>query len=163
MFFVEDIPCLDRLIKPFHPVHARSFFYKGLSRFKKEISQDWVTGAFFLIKNDVFKKAGCFDEDYFMYTEEVDLCFRIKKLGYDVFYLPKWEIIHLGGASSTKEFPILSEYKGMKLFYQKNMPLWQYPFLRLFMKSGAFLRALIFGLIEGKEAHRVYVKAFKIA
>ena len=163
MFFIEDIPLLDRFIKPFHPVHSKSFFYKGLDQFENLRIQDWVTGAFFLIKSELFNRVKGFDEDYFMYTEEVDLCFRIKKLGYDVFYFPEWEIIHLGGASSNREFPILSEYKGIKLFYAKNMPSWQYPFLRFFLKSGAFLRALIFGLFNGKEAFNSYVKAFKIA
>lgn len=163
MFFIEDIPFLDKLIKPFHPVHAKSPFYKGLNQFKKIRNQDWVTGAFFLTKKDVFEKAGRFDEDYFMYTEEVDLCYRIKQLGFNVMYLPEWEIVHLGGASSTKEFPILSEYKGVKMFYRKNMTNWQYPFLRLFLKCGALLRALIFGIVDGKGAYNVYVKAFKIA
>ena len=116
-----------------------------------------------MIKKCVYEKAGGFDENYFMYTEEMDLCYRIKKMGYDVMYLPEWEIFHLGGASSNKEFPVLSEYKGVKLFFQKNMPAWQFPFLRIFLKCGALLRALIFNLFNGKEAYSVYIKAFKIA
>jgi GT2 family glycosyltransferase len=96
-----------------------------------------------------------------MYTEEVDLCFRIKKQGLRVFYLPEWDIVHLGGASSTKEFSILSEYKSMKIFYKKNMPSWQFPFLRLFLKSGALIRATLFRILEGKEAYEVYIKAYK--
>ena len=163
MFFIEDIPLLDKFIKPFHPVHTKSPLYKGLGQFSKSRDQDWVTGAFFLTRRDIFEKAGRFDEDYFMYTEEVDLCYRIKKMGYEIRYLPEWEITHLGGASSNKEFPILSEYKGIKLFYEKNMPLWQMPLVRLFLKTGALLRALIFGVLDGKEAFDVYVKAYKIA
>lgn len=161
MFFIEDLPFLDRVIKPFHPVHSSSFFYKGLGQFKKARNQDWVTGAFLLTKADVFKKVGGFDEDYFMYTEEVDLCFRIKKLGKNIWYLPEWQIIHLGGASSHKEFPILSEFKSIKLFYKKNMPDWQYFWLRLFMKAGTIFRSIIFGLINGKEAYRLYARAFR--
>jgi len=163
MFFLEDVPFLDRLVKPFHPVHSKSIFYNGLGYFKKERRQDWVTGAFFLIKKEIFEKAGGFNPDYFMYTEEVDLCYRVKKMGYDIAYLPQWEIIHLGGASSTKEFPIISEYKGIKLFYKKNMPTWQYPLMRAFLKGGALIRSLIFGILDGKAAFVTYVKAFKIA
>ncbi len=163
MFFVEDIPLLDLYIKPFHPVHKKSFFYKGLSQFNKEREQDWVTGAFLLTRKGIFDKVNGFDEDYFMYTEEVDYCYRVKKMGLRVFYLPKWKIIHLGGASSTKEFPIISEYKGIKIFYKKNMPNWQFPFLIFFLKAGALLRALIFGLIEGRKAYEIYIKAFKVA
>ncbi len=98
-----------------------------------------------------------------MYTEEVDLCWRIKKRGWQVWFLPKWNIIHLGGASSTSEFPILSEYKGIKLFYRKNKPGWQMPLVRLFLKGGAALRIPFFGLIKGKEAAKTYAKAFKAA
>ncbi len=163
MFFLEDIPILDRFIKPFHPVHEQSPFYKGLNRFDSEMQMDWVTGAFFLIRKEVIEKVGYFDEDYFMYTEEVDLCFRIKKGGWNVYYTPYWSITHLGGASSTSEFPILSEFKGIKLFFKKHMPTIQYPLVRLFLKSGAILRMFILGIFKGKEAVKIYAKAFKLA
>jgi GT2 family glycosyltransferase len=163
MFFLEDIPFVDRLIKPFHPMHPQSPLYKGEGFFKKAHQRDWVTGAFLLTRKDIFDEAGGFDEDYFMYTEEVDLCWRIKKKGWQVWFLPKWNIVHLGGASSTSEFPILSEYKGVKLFYKKNKPAWQMPLVRLFLKGGAALRIPIYGLIKGKEAAITYAKAFKAA
>ncbi|MEJ2441351.1 MAG: glycosyltransferase family 2 protein [Patescibacteria group bacterium] len=162
MFFLEDIPFLDKIIKPFHPMHPHSF-YKGESFFKKPHQRDWVTGAFLLTRKEILDDVGVFDEDYFMYTEEVDLCWRIKKKGWQVWFLPKWDITHLGGASSTKEFPILSEFKGVKTFYKKNKPEWQMPIARLFLKGGAFLRILFFGLLKGKEAAVVYAKAFKEA
>lgn len=163
MFFLEDIPFVDRLIKPFHPMHPQSPLYKGEGFFKKAHQRDWVTGAFLLTRKDIFDEAGGFDEDYFMYTEEVDLCWRIKKKDWQIWFLPKWNITHLGGASSTSEFPILSEYKGVKLFYKKNKPAWQMPLVRLFLKGGAVLRMLLFGLIKGKEAAIIYAKAFKAA
>jgi GT2 family glycosyltransferase len=163
MFFLEDIPFLDTLIKPFHPVHGQSFIYSGTKQFEKKRKQDWVTGAFMLIPEKVLNKVGAFDEDYFMYTEEVDLCFRIKKAGYLIWYLPEWWITHLGSASSTKEFPLLQEYKSMKLFYKKHMPEWQMPVLRTFLKLGALLRIPIFGLLKGKEVSKIYAKAFTIA
>ena len=163
MFFLEDIPFVDRLIKPFHPMHPQSPLYKGERFFKKAHQRDWVTGAFLLTRKDIFDEAGRFDEDYFMYTEEVDLCWRIKKKGWQIWFLPKWDITHLGGASSTSEFPILSEYKGVKLFYKKNKPAWQMPLVRLFLKGGAALRVPLFGLIKGKEAVTTYAKAFRAA
>jgi len=163
MFFLEDIPFLDRFIKPFHPMHPNSFFYKGTAFFEKEGERNWVTGAFFLMKKEVIAKTGSFDPDYFMYTEEVDLCFRIKKAGWKIWYLPKWNIIHYGGGSSTSEFPILSEYKGIKIFYEKRMPKWQYPVVRTFLKLGALKRIFIFGLLKGKGAAKTYAKAFILA
>jgi GT2 family glycosyltransferase len=163
MFFLEDIPLVDRLIKPFHPMHSQSPLYKGERFFKKAHQRDWVTGAFLLTRKEIFEKVGGFDQDYFMYTEEVDLCWRIKKKGWQIWFLPKWNITHLGGVSSTSEFPILSEYKGVKLFYKKNKPAWQMPLVRLFLKGGAALRIPFFGLIKGKEAAITYAKAFKAA
>ena len=94
-----------------------------------------------------------------MYTEEVEYCYRIRQAGYEIWYLPDWSITHLGGASSTKEFPILSEYKGVKLFYKKHMPSWQYPLLRFMLWSGALLRIVLFFLLKGPDAAKTYVKA----
>lgn len=163
MFFLEDLPILDKLIKPFHPMHGQSPFYKGEGLFKIELERDWLTGAFFLMRRKVYEQVGLIDKDYFMYTEEVDYCYRVKKLGWKVWYLPRWKIIHYGGASSTREFPILSEYKGIKTFYRKHKPEWQTPLLRLFLKMGAFIRIFLFGALKGKEAAVTYVKAFSEA
>lgn len=163
MFFIEDLPLIDRLIKPFHPMHGQSPFYRGEGMFSDEKEVDWMTGAFFLIRKEVLEQVGHIDEDYFMYTEEVDFCFRAKKKGWKVWYLPKWKIIHYGGASSTSEFPILSEYKGIKIFYKKHMPAWQYPILRIFLKAGAAMRIILFGVLKGKEAMVTYAKALQQA
>ena len=163
MFFLDDIPLLDIIIKPFHPMHEKSFFYKGEGFFKKTSQRDWVTGAFLLTRRRVLDEVGFFDEDYFMYTEETDLCYRAKQKGWQVWYLPKWAIVHLGGASSASEFPILSEYKGIKLFYKKHMPGWQGPVLRGFLKVGALLRICLFGVLKGGSYAKVYAKAFQIA
>lgn len=161
MFFIEDIPFFGNLIKPFHPMHDHSFISKNEKYFEKKKELDWVTGAYMIVRSDVIKKAGLFDEDYFMYTEEVDLCFRIKKLGYSVYYLPKWDIIHYGGASSTKEFMIVNEFRGVKTFYKKNYAPWKYIVLTFLLRSGCLLRAVLFGIIKGKEAYQSYVKAYK--
>jgi GT2 family glycosyltransferase len=63
---------------------------------------DWVPGAFSIIASDVLKKAGFFDETFFLYFEEVDLCKRIKSLGYRVMYWPDIVVVHLGGESSKQ-------------------------------------------------------------
>jgi len=162
MFFLDDLPFFDRLIKPYHPMHAWSPLYKGEAYFKKLHKQDWVTGAFFLIRKEVIDKIGYFDEDYFAYVEEVDYCFRAKKEGWEVVYLPKWEIIHYGQATTGSEFATIKELEGVKIFYKKHQPAWKMIPLRLFLKSGVILRFFLFGLLKGKESARVYAKAFKV-
>ena len=77
--------------------------------------------------------------------------------------MPAWRIVHLGGASSTAEFPIISEYNGVKRFYRKFYPKWQYPILRFLLKIGALGRMVLFGILEGKDAFKTYKKAFKKA
>lgn len=163
MFFLEDIPILDRVIKPFHPMHPESPFYKGESFFKKKSERDWITGAFFLARSELTDKVGFFDEDYFMYVEEVDYCYRAKRQGWKVWYLPKWSITHYGGASAGGEFTLISEYKGIKIFYRKHKKAWEQALLSFFLKAGAVVRTILFSLIGKNRLAKIYVKAYKIA
>jgi GT2 family glycosyltransferase len=159
---IQDIPFVDSIIKPFHPYHSKALFFKGDSFYKSEKELDWVTGAFLLTRRNILEDIGGWDEKFFMYVEEVDLCYRVKKLGYKIWYLPKWNITHLGGASSkTSEFSLISEYEGVKKFYKKFYPAWQMPILRLILKIGALGRIVLFGLTEGGATAKIYAKAFK--
>lgn len=63
-------------------------------------SVDWVPGAFLIIRADALAKVGYFDEQFFLYYEEVDLCRRLDAAGYEISYWPQIEVVHLGGESS---------------------------------------------------------------
>ncbi len=63
---------------------------------------DWVPGAFSIIRGEVLRKVGLFDPRFFLYSEEVDLCRRIKQAGYQIWYWPEVRIIHIGGESSRR-------------------------------------------------------------
>ena len=63
---------------------------------------DWVPGAFSIIRSDVLDRLGFFDPAFFLYSEEVDLCRRIKSAGYQVWYWPDIVVIHIGGESSRQ-------------------------------------------------------------
>ena len=63
---------------------------------------DWVVGAALLVRREVVTQLGGFDEGYFMYSEELDLCRRIKKAGWQIVYLPSAQIIHHEGKSSEQ-------------------------------------------------------------
>lgn len=156
---IQDLPYIDSIIKPFHPAKEKSFS-KNDEFYKRTREIDWVTGAFMLIRREVINDIHYLDEDYFMYTEDTDFCFRAKEKGWRVVYNPKWSITHFGGASSIKEFPILSEYKNIKLFYKKHYPAWEYPILRFFLKVGALGRMVVLGTMKGKENAKIYAKAF---
>jgi GT2 family glycosyltransferase len=61
---------------------------------------DWLPGAFVIIRREVLERVGWFDERFFLYSEEVDLCRRIKAAGYQIWYWPEIVVVHLGGESS---------------------------------------------------------------
>ena len=62
----------------------------------------WATGACMFVKNNVYWEAGGLDEDYFAHMEEIDLCWRIQKLGYDIYIEPKSFVYHVGGGTLNK-------------------------------------------------------------
>jgi len=163
MSFIDDLPFVDKLIKPYHPMHPWSFLHKNEGYFTKAHEQDWVTGAYYLIRDKAMKQVGYFDEDYFAYVEEVDYCYRTKEKGWKVWYLPKWKTIHYGQVTTGSEFAMTSEFKGLKLYYKKHMASWKMPVLRFLLKFGALLRIIIFGLIKGSNTAKIYAKAFKQA
>lgn len=85
------------------------------------IDTDWVSGAAMFIRKNIFEKAGGFDEKYFMYFEDIDLCKRIKNSGYKVLYVKDCYITHLIAQS-----PLLFNqrkniyYKSQDYFYKKH-------------------------------------------
>lgn len=159
---IQDFPFVDFIIKPFQPMKEKSFS-RNISFYTKERDVDWVTGAFLMTRRKVIEGIGGLDEDFFMYGEDVDFCFRAKEKGWRVKYLPQFSITHFGGASSVREFPFIQEYKSMKIFYKKHYPGWQYPILRFFLKIGALGRIIVLGLLRGKEYAKIYAKAYSVA
>lgn len=67
------------------------------------IKTEAVSGACLLAKREAFEAAGQFTSDYFMYGEDVDLCYKVEKAGWDVLHLGSAIVIHHGGQSSNKE------------------------------------------------------------
>jgi hypothetical protein len=83
---------------------------------------DAISGSFMMMKKEVYEKVGGFDEQFFMYGEDLDLCYRIQQNGYKVYYYPGTQIIHYKGESTkrssldeTKHF-----YNAMHLFVKKH-------------------------------------------
>ncbi len=154
MSFLDDLPRGD-LLKPYHVDHDR--FYK------RERQVDWVTGAAMFVRRDVFESLGGFDEKIFLYGEDVDLCYRIKKVGFKVIFSPAAIVIHLGrGSSKLINIPaIVGEYSGVLYFYKKSKGTLAQILLKILLKAGAILRILIFGVILGrKELLKAYWRAF---
>ncbi len=88
----------------------------------KTYEVDAICGAFMFIPKVVLDKVGYFDEDYFMYGEDLDLCYRIKKAGYKIFYYPEVTTIHFKGESTKKTnlSYVNNFYGAMNIFVRKN-------------------------------------------
>lgn len=80
-----------------------------------------LVGAFMLMKKDVFNQVSGFDEDYFMYGEDIDLSYRIHKLGYNNIYMGSTTVIHFKGESTLKDEHYAQRFYGaMQVFYKKH-------------------------------------------
>lgn len=89
----------------------------------KTCSIDCIMGAFMLVPRVVIDQVGMLDEDYFMYGEDIDWCYRIKGAGYQVMYYPEVRIFHHKKASGIeKRNPKVIEafYDSMMIFYRKH-------------------------------------------
>jgi GT2 family glycosyltransferase len=89
----------------------------------KICSVDCIMGAYMLVSREVIEKVGLLDEDYFMYGEDVDWCYRIKQAGFQIIYYPKVRIYHYKKASGIgKRNPKTVEafYDAMGIFYKKH-------------------------------------------
>lgn len=84
---------------------------------------DSICGAFMMIRKDIFDCVNGFDEDYFMYGEDLDLCYKIKKSEHKVFYFAGTSIIHYKGESTKKSSMsyVSNFYGAMRIFVQKNL------------------------------------------
>lgn len=104
---------------------------------------DAVIGAFMFARADIIKDLKGFDPEFFMYGEDIDLCFRTKKLGYTVDYVHSTSIIHFKGESTKRSTinDVKHFYDAMRIFAVKHYG--KSSIFLLFLKTGIFLRSLI--------------------
>ena len=100
--------------------------YLSRSEIETPVEIDRISGACFLLRRKIIKEVGLLDEKIFLYSDDADLCFRIRKKGWKIIYFPKVKIIHYGGKTTGgdfKPFPfccgVESEYYYFKKHYNK--------------------------------------------
>jgi len=82
---------------------------------------DWVSGACLLVRREALPQVGGFDEAFFMYFEDNDLCLRLRQAGWQVFYCPQVSITHLGGQSLKQNATAQRVYQdSLVYFYRKH-------------------------------------------
>lgn len=114
------------------PERLKTKFSPEQSKHNKELSVDWLVGAFLFTKLSYYKAVGGFSEDYFLYAEDMDLCYKYHLHNLSVLFDPKISIKHIGGVSeretnSSKSLKLLNSFcifsnkynlnKNIKTFY----------------------------------------------
>jgi len=124
------------LLTTLHLLLRSSHFPSHTPEGSQEVREaDWVSGACLMARREVVEQVGGFDEAYFMYSEEVDWCWRARQAGWRVYYVPQAEVVHWGG-QSIRRVPLQKRaqvYRGKWLFFHK--------------RRGRFYAALFRGLL----------------
>lgn len=127
----------EKLFTNFKKNNSKSYYRNDIE--ENAIAEvDVITGAFLLTKKEVYEKIGGLDEAYFMYGEDIDLCYTFLRNGYQNFYYGKVSILHHKGESTIKDEVYLNRFYGaMQIFidkyYKESKPV-QYSFLKAGLK-----------------------------
>lgn len=139
--------------------------YWGITRYspKNLRGVNWVSGACILTKKHYLNSINGFDENIFMYMDEVDLLYRAKKHAYRTFFYPNAKFIHLGSASSgNRKYPILQVFNGLMYFYKKHYSKPDQILLKIMLKLKALIGLAIGQIFNNKYLKETYGKAFEM-
>jgi riboflavin kinase/FMN adenylyltransferase len=160
---------IDYLGYPF--CRGRIFTYNEEDRGQYDTAQEcfWAAGAAFFIRAGLYHRFGGFDGDYFAHNEEIDLCWRLKRAGYQVWCFPESVVYHLGGGTLEYENPrkVFLNFRNSLFTLLKNEPAaklcWLLP-ARLLLDGLAVLRFLLKGQYKAigavLRAHFSFYKQF---
>jgi GT2 family glycosyltransferase len=119
----------------------------------EETEIDALAGAFALISRACLEAVKGFDEDFYMYGEDIDLCYRAQKAGFKIWYYPKTTTIHYKGQSSRKapQRALYAFHDAMWIFYKKH----------LYQKYNRLFSALVYLGIWGRYYQKLLFNAFR--
>lgn len=117
----------------------------------KLVTAEVIPGACMLLKRDVFERVGMFSEDYFMYAEDLDLNYKLKRAGRTNYYLGEAVIIHYGGGSSSQQkvnqWATIMKYRAMTRYFRKTRGPFYETMYRAAMGCSAVGRLTILSLM----------------
>lgn len=102
-------------VLPYNPI-ADDFWIKN-RKWDELQKVESIPGSAFIIRRSVFEKVGGFDEQFFLYFEEDDLCNRISSLGFEMYIDPRFKIVHKIGSSTEKQIDTITEFKKSRYIY----------------------------------------------
>jgi GT2 family glycosyltransferase len=120
-------------------------YYLGHLDENKNQEVDTIAGAFMMIPRQVLEKVGGFDESFFMYGEDIDISYRIKKAGYKNYYLAETFITHFKGKSTQQKNADYTKvfYNAMDIFVKKHYMKEKNFLFLIFIRSGIGLRRMM--------------------
>ncbi len=117
-----------------------------LSKSNVPIQVDAISGACIMIKRSLFESVGMFSTDYFMYSEDIDLCYKVQQSGLKIYYVPSSIILHHGGCSSSKSdknsFSNVMMVESRWRFFRKTRSIWYSQSYRLAMFTSSIFRTV---------------------
>lgn len=141
---------IDKLGYPFCRGRIFDTIEEDKGQYNDAVKIFWATGACLLVRADAFFKAGMLDDEFFAHMEEIDLCWRMQNLGYEIWVEPASVVYHVGGGTLHKSNPkktFLNFRNNLALLY-KNLPsnkLFSTIFLRLILDGLAGVNFLLKG------------------
>ena len=114
-----------------------------------------------MIRHDLFNKLSGFDEKLFMYMEDMELCFRAKKMGFSTYFYPDINLRHKSQGSSNRTFAIINIYKGILHFYSKHKSKTEYFAVKIILAAKAVILILIGAIIANVNLKERYMKALR--
>lgn len=135
----EMFNSFEKLFTNFKKKKSKSYYRNDIKEF--EIAEvEVITGAFLLIKRDLYEQIGGLDEKYFMYGEDIDICFTLLRKNYKNWYYGKSSILHHKGESTVRDAKYLERFYGaMQIFIDKYYEN-QKPVQHRFLSAGLKLR-----------------------
>lgn len=158
---------ISLLFKPFKIINR--LFFKLKMRFSGVyFDVDFIFGSCMFIRRDVFNSINGFDEDYFLFTEETDLCYRLKKESHKICLYKKTELVHLKseitGREPLKRFE--QTYKSKLLFYKKNYRIIRFNLMKYGTVFLLFLRKWLDSIkrqtADSQQRRKVYSEIIKM-
>lgn len=122
---------------------------------------DFVVGAVMLVRREMLDEIGGFDTSFFMFNEEVDLCYRARKSGWRVVYWPGSEFVHVGGASTTAVWPHMyrEQLRSHLRFLAKHYGMREAERARKLLATAMRIRAFVFGILGRRERRALSLDA----
>lgn len=125
---------------------------------------DWLSGSFMFIKKEIFNRINGFDEDYFMYSEDTDICLKLKREGFKNYYYPFYTIMHLDGAIASRNLLSreLGIWKSRRLYFKKNYSLFYALIISCLYFMGILNRLLLYFILFIFSFNKIYKEKSKL-